>query len=548
MKVYERLAQAFVTEGTRTIFGLIGDGNMFWMHAMDKLGVRVIDVRHEGSGVGMADGWARATRQVGVATATNGPGVTQLATGLVTAARASSPIVVFVGDSQTNNPDHMQRFDQATFAKACETELVQVLSPETVDLQVRKAFYVARTESRPVLLSCPRDIQQRAFEDDDPYTPSGTLLSRVSIAPSPPAIAEAADAITQAEKVVLILGRGAIWSEAGDAALALARRTGAIIATTLQAKTFLAEDPYHVGISGLYATRTAMHLFHEAGVVIGVGASLNPYTTEHGYLYPNATFIQLDILPHRMMGDGRAADVYVHTDARLGAEALEAELARRGVQKAGYRTQEVQAQLVNHFDDPTRYDIEPDLLDPREVCKLLDELVPTDFALLTGDATASGFATMMINRPRKVLGSKFYACIGQTLPAAIGAVAALDHPTVMVDGDGSVIMHLAELDTAAREGLPLLVVVLNDEALGSEYHKFEAQKMEPDRAVVRSPDLGAIMRDMGGNGILARSLDEVRAAIQAWVANPGIPTVIDARISRRVLTLPYRRVFCGHDV
>jgi acetolactate synthase-1/2/3 large subunit len=75
VKVYERLAEAFAGEGTRTIFSLIGDGNMFWLQAMNKRGVKIIEVRHEGAGLGMADGWARATREVGVATATNGPGV-----------------------------------------------------------------------------------------------------------------------------------------------------------------------------------------------------------------------------------------------------------------------------------------------------------------------------------------------------------------------------------------------------------------------------------------------------------------------------------------
>jgi acetolactate synthase I/II/III large subunit len=107
-------------------------------------------------------------------------------------------------------------------------------------------------------------------------------------------------------------------------------------------------------------------------------------------------------------------------------------------------------------------------------------------------------------------------------------------------------MHLAELETAVRAKMPLLAVCLNDEALGSEFHKFHAHKMEADLATISSPDLGAVMKAFGGKGVLARTVEEVRAAAKEWVANPT-PTVIDARISRNVLTLPYRRIHFGKD-
>src|SRR6266705_4626678 len=122
MKVYQRLAADFVAEGVTHIFGIMGDGNMYWMHELDKLGgVKMLEVRHEGAGLGMADGYARVTHTPGVATATCGPGVTQLATALVTAARAHSPLVAFCGESPTTDEEYTQRLDQAKFADACET-------------------------------------------------------------------------------------------------------------------------------------------------------------------------------------------------------------------------------------------------------------------------------------------------------------------------------------------------------------------------------------------------------------------------------------------
>lgn len=547
MKVYERLADAFAAEGTRTIFGMMGDGNMFWMHALAKHGVRMIEVRHEGAGLGMADGWARATHDVGVCTATCGPGVSQLATALVTASRASSPLVAFVGEYPTSDQEYIQRFDQSRFAEACEAGFVRLTSADVTDDVVRQAFYLAKTESRPVMLSCPMDIQQKDFEDDAAYKHSSTLLPGVTVAPNAAAIAQAADLIATSTMPVVLVGRGAIWSGAGEAVLRLAERIGAVVATSLMAKTWLAEAPYHVGISGFYSTRTAMQLFEQADVVVGIGASLNRYTIEHGYIYPNAKYVQLDIKPHTMMGDGRAADVYVHTDARLGVEALESELASRSYHNTGYRTAHVKDRLAHHFDDPAEFDIEPDLLDPREVCRVLDDIVPADFNLVTGSGASAGFTTMICNRPRHlVMPAHWFGCIGQSLPAAIGTVAATDRPTLLVDGDASVLMHLAELETAVREQMPLLTVVLNDEALGSEYHKFHAHKMDAELATITTPDLGAVMRSLGGRGTLARTIEEVRVAAEEWVANPA-PAVIDARISRKVLTLPYRRIHFGRD-
>ena len=105
MKVYQRLAHAFKAEGVTATFGMMGDGNMYWISELHKLGVKVHEVRHEGAGLGMADGWARVTHTPGVATATCGPGVTQLASALVTASRAESPLVAFVGESPTNDDE-----------------------------------------------------------------------------------------------------------------------------------------------------------------------------------------------------------------------------------------------------------------------------------------------------------------------------------------------------------------------------------------------------------------------------------------------------------
>src|SRR3954463_10300790 len=109
MKVYQRLAQAFKAEGTSAVFGIMGDANMYWYSALDKLGVQLIEVRHEGAGLGMADGWARATHTPGIARTPGGPGPPQPATGRLVGAGAESPLVAFCGAHPTNDDGYNQR-------------------------------------------------------------------------------------------------------------------------------------------------------------------------------------------------------------------------------------------------------------------------------------------------------------------------------------------------------------------------------------------------------------------------------------------------------
>lgn len=550
MKVYQRLAAAFAAEGTDHLFGMMGDGNMWWMDALDNHGVKMLEVRHEGVGLGMADGYARYSRKVGVATATCGPGVTQLATAFVTAARAGSPVVAFCGESPTGDEEYSQRYEQAPFALACESGYVRINTPETTDECVRRAFYMAKTQNRPVMLAAPMDVQQMKFpNDDEPYQPSSTLFRKIVTNPDMVALKEAADLIQKSKHPVLLLGRGAMWSGAGDIAMQLADRIGAVIATTLRTKNWLIDkEAYHCGISGNFSTKTAMQLFEEADVVIGVGASLNRFTLESGYLYGNAKYIHMDTKQHVLMAGGRGADIYIQADAKSGLEALDAMLSDRKHKNTGFRTPDVKKKLAHQFEDRTEFEIEPGAVDPRLVCTTLDEMIPQTVPLFMGSGASAGFTGMGFTRARPAVhAGYFFGCIGQMFPAAMGAIAANDYkPALLVDGDASSMMHLADFDTAVRYKMPLLMVVLNDQALGSEWHKMKAKEMKYELSGIATPNLGKVAEAFGGRGAMVTNVEDLKKAAADWVKNPG-PMIIDARISRNVLTLHNRRILYGRD-
>lgn len=550
MKVYQALARAFAAEGTTAVFAMMGDANMYWMNELDKLGVAQYEVRHEGAGLAMADGWARTAGEPGVCSTTSGPGVAQLATTLLVASRARTPMVAFVGEAPVGDDSYVQRLDQGRFAAACEAGFVHLDAAENAFEAVQKAFYLARTESRPILLSAPMNLQQQAFDDDEVYVTSKELLATADpVFPGPTAIAKATEVVAASERPVIIVGRGAMRSDAGQAILQLAENIGAIVATTLMAKTWLSdEEEFHVGISGLYSTKTAMELFQESDVVIAIGAGLNKYTTEHGYLYPGAKFIQIDTKPHIVMGDGRAADVFVHADAKLGVQELHKALQERGHRQVGYRTPDVKERLASAFDDNQHYDLEPDTVDPRDVCRILDERVPAEIGLVIGGGQNICFSTILMTKKRRMLlANQHFGCIGQGLTTAMGAmVATEDKPTFLMEGDAGFMMHLPEFETAVRYGLPLLVVIMNDQLLGAEYHKAVAKGLNADLARVTTPDLGAVGRALGGRGHLVTKIEDLAPAIDEYVANPG-PMIIDVRISTSVISIPYRRLHFGQD-
>ena len=550
MKVYEAVANAFVKEGATSVFGLLGDGNLSWVAAMSRRPeVRLIDARDEGAALLMAEGWARATGQAGVCNVTQGPGITRMTTSLVTATRSHSPVVVYTSRTPFNNERINQAINQERLVSATGAGYIEVLTPGFAEDAVRQAFYHARMESRPVVLCYPLDIQDKECDGDDDYQPSSTIFSgQQRIRPAQDRLDAAAKIVAASRKPVVLLGRGAVRSGAVAAAERLAQRIGALIATTLVAKGTLAGSDYHAGIAGLFSTRTVMQLFDEADCVIAIGASLNPHTLEGGLLFPNARIVHIDAARTILMGNDKVADCYVQGDAEIAARALEEMLAQQGVSAEGFRTAAVRRALLNADRDPAEYEIEPGTVDPREASRVIDEHLPAEVGVVIGVGHSFAFPVMTMKRPRAL--NEFvngFGCIGETLPVAIGmGVAQGGKPLALIEGDGGAMQNIQELDTASRLGIKLLFIILNDEGLGAEYQKAKANGFDPNLAVVRSPDFGAVARGFGCRGRVARTVEEVAAGVDEFMAGDG-PMVLDVRISRNVIAITYRRLHYGED-
>src|SRR6266446_1633058 len=383
------------------LFTLMG-ANMYWSAAMaDHQGVRLIHARHEHCACAMADGYARATGKVGVASGTFGPGYTQNITALTMAARGNAPVVVFAGDAPIGASWYIQSIDQAPLALATGAHFVPIRTIDRALDNVREAFYVARAERRPVVLSVPLDLQKEAFPYLPDYTPSTDLLPRPQVVPPDPALVdEVAGMIAEAERPVVIGGRGAIWSGAREALERLAEDSGALLATTLLGKGLFDGNPFALDIAGTFSSDLAREFFAESDLVIAAGAGLGHYTTEGGYLYPNAKVVQIDTNPRGLWQGLRTADLHIRADARAAAETITRRLKERGIRRLGWRSNAVAAQIAAEVPDSKEFAVTPGTLDPRPVVRELNEAIPKDWDIIVAGGHCFSFAmTHLKGRP-----------------------------------------------------------------------------------------------------------------------------------------------------
>jgi len=549
LKLSDMLAQAFQAEGTEVLFTLMGDANMYWSEAMSRLpGMQVIHARHEHCAVAMADGYARATGKVGVASTTCGPGFTQIMTALSIASRASVPLVVFAGDSPINAAYYIQQIDMAPLAVATGAHYIPVRTMDRALDNVREAFQIAQLESKPVVLSVPMDLQKQAFPFTPDYIPSAEVLPVFQRPlPDPTLVDRLVGMIAEAERPMLIAGRGAKLSGARAAIEALAEQMGALLATSLQAKGLFEGNPFALDIAGAYSSDYARELFAESDLVIGLGVGLGAYTTESGYLYPGAQTVQIDIAPRGLWQGLRTADLHLRADARAGAEAVTAALKARGVKKAGYRSAAIASAIAADVPDRKEFTIAPGTVDPRKAMLELDAIVPKDWDVVIGGGHYFGIAMthLRVRAAEKYHVVSDFGAIGNGLPAAIGVAAARgDGKVLLIEGDGSLLMHIQELETIRRQGVRLLMAIINDGGYGAEIHKFRAGGLSPETVIHGRGDLAGVANGFGVRGKTVNRLGAMPGLFaEHQAANSA--GLWDVHTDDTVVSRPYRRIHYG---
>ena len=545
--VPEAIGATLALLGVGRFFGLVGSGNFAVTNALVASGASFVASRHEGGAITAADAYARVSGAVGVCSVHQGPGLTNAITGLTEAAKSRTPLLLLAADTAAAAIHSNFRIDQAGLVEAVGARVVRLAAPDTAVADTVRAYRLAETEHRPIVLLLPLDVQAGRCA-----APANVPLPDwvPTLAPASEAIMAAADALARAERPLIVAGRGAVLADARAVLEALAERRGALLATSAVANGLFAGNPWSLGISGGFASPLAAELIAAADVVLGVGVAFNMWTTRHGQLLgADATIVQID-REAEAIGRHHRADIAVVGDAAVSAKVLLDELDRRAVAPSAWRTSALAARIRDGiwakqpFDDASG----AARIDPRALSIRLDALLPTERTVVTDSGHFMGFPAMYLRVP-DVAGFVFtqaFQAVGLGLATAIGAaIARPERLTVAALGDGGALMGLAELETVARLGLHMLIVIYNDAAYGAEVHHFGPAGAALDQVRFPDTDFAALGRAVGLASVTVRQPDDL-AAVAVWLVQGTGGLVLDAKVVPTVVAEWLEEAFRGH--
>ncbi len=543
--VAQAVGETLTAVGVDHVFGVVGSGNFHVTNAMIETGARFVPARHEGGAATMADAYARMSGHVAALSVHQGCGLTNALTGIAEAAKSRTPLVVLAAEVTETRSNFF--VDQEALAMAVGASSMRLTSGETAVADTVSAVETAAHSRRTVLLNLPLAVQAQPAADP-PTTP--TLPPAPDAAPpNESELSALVEALERSTRPVFVAGRGS-RSEAGRRALqALGDRYGALLATSAVARGLFTGDPWSLDVSGGFSSPLAAELIAGADLIVGWGCALNMWTTRHGHLIgPDARVVQVDDTVSAI-GAQRPVDLGVVGDVTRTATAA-FELA--GASRTGYRDPAVSERIATSIrwrDVPFEDASTPEHIDPRLLSIALDDLLPSDRILSVDSGNFMGYPSMYLSIPDEngFCFTQAFQSVGLGLATAIGAALAQPHRLpVAALGDGGALMGAAELETVRRLGLPMVVIVYNDDAYGAEVHHFEPGGFPMTTVRFPATDIAAIGQGYGFETVSVRTVADF-GPVADWVAGPRRrPLLIDAKVSRDHASWWLEEAFRGH--
>ncbi|MBO8192548.1 acetolactate synthase large subunit [Streptomyces oryzae] len=559
----QSLIRALEEVGADTVFGIPGGAILpAYDPMMDSSRVKHVLVRHEQGAGHAATGYAQATGKVGVCMATSGPGATNLVTPLADAHMDSVPLVAITGQvaSGAIGTDAFQEADICGISMPVTKHNFLVKDPDEIPRIIAEAFHIASTgRPGPVLVDIAKDALQG--ETTFQWPPTTELPGyRPVTKPHGKQIREAAKLLTEARRPVLYVGGGVLKAGATAELKVLAELTGAPVTTTLMGiGAFPDSHPQHLGMPGMHGTVAAVTALQKADLIVALGARFDDRVTgKLDSFAPHAKIVHADIDPAEI-GKNRAADVPIVGDAReVLADlvvAMQSETADHADEPGG-RYAEWWA-LLNRWREtyPLGYDLPEDgSLAPQQVIQRIGELAPegTIFAAGVGQHQMWAAHYVTYDQPATWLNSGGLGTMGYAVPAALGAKVGMpDRAVWAIDGDGCFQMTNQELVTAALNGAPIKVAIINNGALGmvrqwqtlfynqrySNTVLHNGEEGEPSRGT-RVPDFVKLAEAMGCVGIRCEDPAQLDAVIEKANSINDRPVVVDFIVHEDAMVWP----------
>jgi thiamine pyrophosphate-dependent acetolactate synthase large subunit-like protein len=537
---------ALQTEEVKHVFGLIGSATMEMFDALyDAKDINFIGVHDERTGTHMADGYARASGHAGVILAgQNGPGATNLVTGLAQAAAAFSPVVSIAGAISSAHlyRDAFQEVDQQALFKPVTKKTWTATSADRVPEMFREAFRVALTPRRgPVQLNLPRDVLS-ASADYPAFQVPQAYRSQSVPAAAQTAIDQAASLLAGATCPVIIAGGGIKNTEGHAQALTLAEALNCPIVTSPgHGDAIPFAHPLNAGQMGPRGNIVASRLVREADVILALGTRIGFNATFYSYdnINRDAKIIQVELDP-TAIGRHFPFEIGIWADAPTAALQLVASLKVLKNRKLADRwTAAFKAERSAYLakrDADALVDVLP--IQPSGLFKTLRDVLPHDAAITMDAGTLCLQATDALNywQAKSLFTPLDFGLVGFSFACGLGVkLAQPERPVISLMGDGGFGMTVSELSTAVDHGINTVTIVMNNKCWGAEkaYQRdfFGGRYIGAD---VSSPPFDKLAELYGAAGFRADTLAGVAEAIEAAL-NCGKPAVIDVAVDPAAL-------------
>lgn len=541
----EMLIEALRLEGIKVIFGYPGGAVLNVYDEIYKQNhFKHILTRHEQGAIHAADGYARASGEVGVAIITSGPGFTNAVTGIATAYTDSIPLVIISGQVPISQigTDAFQEIDAVGISRPCTKHNFLVKNIGELPRILKEAFYIARSgRPGPVLVDLPKDISATYGEFEYPdevslrtYKPTTKGNSRQ--------IKKVIEGLKSAKKPLFYIGGGAVISGAATVVKQLIEKTQVPFLETLMARGIIPDShPLFLGMVGMHGSYAANMAMCECDFLICVGARFDDRVTgKVSEFAKHAKIVHIDIDPSSI---GKIIDVNfpVVGDVKSVCEDMLEMLIAEDYQDSSTR------EWVQHLDKykklhPLKYSDSDEVIKPQWVIEKIGKILGDRALIVTDVGQHQMWAAQFypFSFSRQFITSGGLGTMGFGLPASMGAkLAAQEKVVVNITGDGSILMNIQELMTCVEEKIPVINVILNNNYLGMvrQWQSFFYESRFSHTDLSLQPDFIKLIEAFGGKGYLVQNKAEFEQAFQEAV-NLGVVCMLDVVVDRMEHVLP----------